>query len=196
VVAAAVVLAVHKLVKREVLAAVAFLTHKPEALATHHQQAHHKVALVVQAVLSAANMALVAVAAHLLLGLMAQLRSAAMVALVRHQAFLVLALPMRVEAAAVQFLAHHLHLAALVGVVEAQQTLMELLVQQTQAVAAGAQTLPMTVHNTMVALAVQASSSFHTQAQLNYLVVALLPNQAVTSFTHLHLQAHLALCHL
>jgi hypothetical protein len=67
------------------------LTHKPEALATHRQQAHHKVALVVQAVLSAANMVLVAAAAHLLLGLMAQLRSAAMVALVRHQALLVLA---------------------------------------------------------------------------------------------------------
>jgi hypothetical protein len=121
---------------------------------------------------------------------------ALLVALVRHQAFLVLALPMRVEAAAVQFLAHHLHLAALVGVVEAQQTLMELLVQQTQAVAAGAQTLPMTVHNTMVAQAAQASLSFHTQAQLNYLVVALLPNQALTSFTHLRLLTHLALCHL
>jgi hypothetical protein len=46
------------------------------------------------------------------------------------------------------------------------------------------------------ALAVQASSSFHTQAQHNYLVVELLPNQAVTSFTHSHLLAHLALCHL
>jgi hypothetical protein len=46
------------------------------------------------------------------------------------------------------------------------------------------------------ALAAQASSSFHTQAQHNYLVVALLPNQAVTSFTHSHLLAHLALCHL
>jgi hypothetical protein len=45
-------------------------------------------------------------------------------------------------------------------------------------------------------LAVQASSSFHTQAQLNYLVVELLPNQAVTSFTHSHLLAHLALCPL
>jgi hypothetical protein len=45
-------------------------------------------------------------------------------------------------------------------------------------------------------LAVLASSSFHTQAQHNYLVVELLPNQAVTSFTHLHLLAHLALCHL
>jgi hypothetical protein len=45
-------------------------------------------------------------------------------------------------------------------------------------------------------LAAQASSSFHTQAQHNYLVVALLPNQAVTSFTHSHLLAHLALCHL
>jgi hypothetical protein len=44
--------------------------------------------------------------------------------------------------------------------------------------------------------AAQASSSFHTQAQLNYLVVELLPNQAVTSFTHSHLLAHLALCHL
>jgi hypothetical protein len=48
----------------------------------------------------------------------------------------------------------------------------------------------------MAALAVQASSSFHTQAQHNYLVVELLPNQAVTSFTHSHLLAHLALCHL
>jgi uncharacterized protein (DUF2345 family) len=45
-------------------------------------------------------------------------------------------------------------------------------------------------------VAAQASSSFHTQAQHNYLVVALLPNQAVTSFTHSHLLAHLALCHL
>jgi hypothetical protein len=71
-----------------------------------------------------------------------------------------------------------------------------LLEPQTQAVAAGAQTLPMTVHNTMAALAAQASSSFHTQAQHNYLVVALLPNQAVTSFTHLRLLTHLALCHL
>jgi len=44
--------------------------------------------------------------------------------------------------------------------------------------------------------AVQASSSFHTQAQPNYSVVELLPNQAVTSFTHSHLLAHLALCHL
>jgi hypothetical protein len=41
-----------------------------------------------------------------------------------------------------------------------------------------------------------ALSSFHTQAQHNYLVVELLPNQAVTSFTHSHLLAHLALCHL
>jgi hypothetical protein len=48
----------------------------------------------------------------------------------------------------------------------------------------------------LVALAVLASLSFHTQAQHNYLVVELLPNQAVTSFTHLHLLAHLALCHL
>jgi hypothetical protein len=47
-----------------------------------------------------------------------------------------------------------------------------------------------------LALAVQASSSFHTQAQHNYLVVELLPNQAVTSFTHSHLLAHLAHCHL
>jgi len=45
-------------------------------------------------------------------------------------------------------------------------------------------------------LAAQASSSFHTQAQHNYLVVELLPNQAVTSFTHSRLLAHLALCHL
>jgi hypothetical protein len=48
----------------------------------------------------------------------------------------------------------------------------------------------------LLALAAQASSSFHTQAQHNYLVVELLPNQAVTSFTHSHLLAHLALCHL
>jgi hypothetical protein len=48
----------------------------------------------------------------------------------------------------------------------------------------------------MAVLAAQASSSFHTQAQRNYLVVELLPNQAVTSFTHSHLLAHLALCHL
>jgi hypothetical protein len=48
----------------------------------------------------------------------------------------------------------------------------------------------------LLALAAQASSSFHTQAQRNYLAVELLPNQAVTSFTHSHLLAHLALCHL
>tara|TARA_R110002126_G_scaffold214_9_gene1122 strand:- start:1588 stop:1770 length:183 start_codon:yes stop_codon:yes gene_type:complete len=48
----------------------------------------------------------------------------------------------------------------------------------------------------LVVLAALASSSFHTQAQHNYLVVALLPNQAVTSFTHLRLLVHLALCHL
>jgi hypothetical protein len=48
----------------------------------------------------------------------------------------------------------------------------------------------------LLRLAVLASSSFPTQAQHNYLVVALLPNQAVTSFTHSHLLAHLALCHL
>jgi hypothetical protein len=48
----------------------------------------------------------------------------------------------------------------------------------------------------LLALAAQVLSSFHTQAQHNYLVVALLPNQAVTSFTHLRLLAHLALCHL
>jgi hypothetical protein len=52
------------------------------------------------------------------------------------------------------------------------------------------------VRQLMLATAAQASSSFHTQAQHNYLVVALLPNQAVTSFTHSHLLAHLALCHL
>jgi hypothetical protein len=45
-------------------------------------------------------------------------------------------------------------------------------------------------------LAVQALSLSPTQAQHNYLVVELLPNQAVTSFTHSHLLAHLALCHL
>jgi hypothetical protein len=48
----------------------------------------------------------------------------------------------------------------------------------------------------VVEAAAQASSSFHTQAQRNNLVVALLPNQAVTSFTHSHLLANLALCHL
>jgi hypothetical protein len=47
-----------------------------------------------------------------------------------------------------------------------------------------------------VRLAAQVLSSFPTQAQPNYLVVELLPNQAVTSFTHSHLLAHLALCHL
>jgi hypothetical protein len=45
-------------------------------------------------------------------------------------------------------------------------------------------------------LAAQALSLSPTQAQHNYLVVELLPNQAVTSFTHLNLLAHLALCHL
>jgi hypothetical protein len=52
------------------------------------------------------------------------------------------------------------------------------------------------VEQSHLALAVLASSSFHTQAQHNYLVVELLPNQAVTSFTHSHLLAYLALCHL
>ncbi len=46
------------------------------------------------------------------------------------------------------------------------------------------------------AQAAQVLSLFHTQAQHNYLVVELLPNQAVTSFTHSRLLAHLALCHL
>ena len=65
---------------------------------------------------------------------------------------------------------------------------------QTQVVAAAV--VGMLVHMVKLVLVVQASSSFHTQAQHNYLVVALLANQAVTSFTHLHLLAHLALCHL
>jgi hypothetical protein len=51
-------------------------------------------------------------------------------------------------------------------------------------------------HQLLLAKAVLVLSSFHTQAQHNYLVVELLPNQAVTSFTHSHLLAHLALCHL
>jgi len=49
---------------------------------------------------------------------------------------------------------------------------------------------------TLAAMAAQASSSSPIQAQHNYLAVELLPNQAVTSFTHSHLLAHLALCHL
>jgi hypothetical protein len=196
VVVAAAVLAVHKLVKLAVLAAVAFLMHKLEALGTRHQQAHHKVARVARAVVLATNMVLVAVAGHLLLALMAQLRAAAMVGPVLHQAFPVQALPMLVAAAAARFLARHLHLAALAGAVEAQQTLMERLAQQTLAVAAAAQTLPMTAYRTMAALAAQASSSSPIQAQPNNLAVELLPNQAVTSFTHSHLLAHLALCHL
>jgi len=48
----------------------------------------------------------------------------------------------------------------------------------------------------VAAMAAQASSSSPTQAQHNYLVVELLPNQAVILFTHSHLLAHLALCHL
>jgi hypothetical protein len=44
--------------------------------------------------------------------------------------------------------------------------------------------------------AAQASSSSPTQAQHKNSAVELLPNQAVTSFTHSHLLAHLALCHL
>jgi hypothetical protein len=102
---------------------------------------------------------------------------------------------MRVVAAAVQFLAHHLASGGSGGGGGSPTNSMELLVQQTQAVVAGVQ-LSDEVHGAMVALAVLASSSFHTQAQHNYLVVALLPNQAVTSFTHSHLLAHLALCHL
>jgi hypothetical protein len=70
--------------------------------------------------------------------------------------------------------------------------LVALLEQQTQVMAV----LAVLVMAQSVTLAAQASSSFHTQAQHNYLVVALLPNQAVTSFTHSHLLAHLALCHL
>jgi hypothetical protein len=44
--------------------------------------------------------------------------------------------------------------------------------------------------------AAQVLSSSPTQAQHKNSVVELLPNQAVTSFTHSHLLAHLALCHL
>jgi hypothetical protein len=157
VVVVAAVLAVHKLVKLVVLAAAAFLMHKLEALGTRHQQAHHKVARVARAVVLATNMVLVAVAGHLLLALMAQLRAAAMVGPVLHQAFPVQALPMRVAVAAARFLAHHLHLAALAGAVEAQQTLMERLAQQTLAVAVAAQTLPMTAYRTMVARAALVS---------------------------------------
>jgi hypothetical protein len=157
VVVVAAVLAVHKLVKRGVLAAVGFLTHKLAALAIRHQLARHKVALVAQGVVLATSMVLVAVAVLLLLALMEQLQSAAMVALVRHQAFPVQALPMRVAVAAARFLAHHLHLAVLAGAVEARQTPMELLVQQTLAVAVAAQTLPMTAYRTMVARAALVS---------------------------------------
>jgi hypothetical protein len=75
------------------------------------------------------------------------------------------------------------HKQALVWVYQAQQILVAVVVALTKL-------------HLMVALAVLASLSFHTQAQHNYLVVELLPNQAVTSFTHSHLLAHLALCHL
>jgi hypothetical protein len=150
------VLAVHQLVKREVLAAVEFLTHRLVVLAIHHQQVRHKVALVALGVVLAISMVLVGVEVLLLLALMEQLLVAAMVALVRHQAFQAHPLPMRVAVAAARFLAHHLHLAALAGAVEARQTLMELLAQQTLAVAVVAQILPMTLHSTMAALAVPA----------------------------------------
>jgi hypothetical protein len=89
-----------------------------------------------------------------------------------------------------------------------QPPLLERLAQEGVALEAIAQLLELLEQQTLVAVevavdlvkllaqAAQASSSFPTQAQHNYLVVELLPNQAVTSFTHSHLLAHLAPCHL
>jgi hypothetical protein len=75
----------------------------------------------------------------------------------------------------------------------AQVVLMRVVpVQLTEAAAAVAMATPALT----AAQAAQVLSLFHTQAQHNYLVVELLPNQAVTSFTHSRLLAHLALCHL
>jgi hypothetical protein len=68
--------------------------------------------------------------------------------------------------------------------------------QQEQPTLAVEVEVAMEVVQEVAAQVAQASSSFHTQAQHNYLVVELLPNQAVTLFTHSHLLAHLALCHL
>jgi hypothetical protein len=70
--------------------------------------------------------------------------------------------------------------------------LLQLLELPTQAEAAAAETSAPCLEPQEVPV----SSSSPTQAQHNYLVVELLPNQAVTSFTHSHLLAHLALCHL
>ena len=105
---------------------------------------------------------------------------------------------MLVAAVAVKALPAHQIMVALEERVEAVQAL---IVQpqhpelQTQVV----EVVAVVIHQRLTGLAAQAaqaSSSFPTQAQHNYSVVELLPNQAVTSFTRLHLLAHLALCHL
>jgi uncharacterized membrane protein (Fun14 family) len=87
-------------------------------------------------------------------------------------------------------------LAVQVAVAQAAQLLDKQVLLELQAVAVVGVALAGVIQSELAALAALASSSFHTQAQHNYLVVALLPNQAVTSFTHSHLLAHLALCHL
>jgi hypothetical protein len=87
-------------------------------------------------------------------------------------------------------------LAVQVAVAQAAQLLDKQVPLELQAVAVvGAVRLGET-QSELAATVVLAQSSFHTQAQHNYLVVALLPNQAVTSFTHSHLLAHLVHCHL
>jgi hypothetical protein len=87
-------------------------------------------------------------------------------------------------------------LAVQVAVAQAAQLLDKQVLLELQAVAVVGVALAGVIQSELAALAALASSSFHTQAQPNYLVVELLPNQAVTSFTHSHLLAHLALCHL
>ena len=101
---------------------------------------------------------------------------------------------MRVVAEAVLFLAQLAQVVLGVAVQVANEVQHLRQAQPTWVVAAAVMVKMML--GAQVRLAAQASLSFHTQAQHNYSVVALLPNQAVTSFTHLHLLAHLALWHL
>jgi hypothetical protein len=83
------VLVVLLLVVRVVLAVVELLAVRLAVLAIHHQQVHHKVILVAQALVLVGNMVLEAGAVRLLLVLMERLQWAAMVEQELHQAFLV-----------------------------------------------------------------------------------------------------------
>jgi hypothetical protein len=160
-----------------------------------HQHLHHKVTMAVLAALLLAAAAGEVVALRLL-ELLQQAHLAALAALVQPQ---VLLGHQSHTAAVAAVETNHLALvvlAALAVVVRVVQAGLELLAQQILVVVAVVVALLEAVQVLLAAQAVQASSSFHTQAQHNYLVVALLPNQAVTSFTHSHLLAHLALCHL